>query len=111
MTEIFNLPLSSPVELVQRYGGPLSHAALDTSHSIFRTSGIHGLIGFLVVQRCTVVFGDPVCAPEHKTALADAFATYCADNSWPILYSTATSAMQAYAREQSYVSRWNSPDC
>ena len=88
MTEKFNLPLSSPVELVRRYGGPLSHAALDPSRSIFRAPGIDGLIGFLVLKRCAVVFGDPVCAPEHKIALADAFATYCADHGWSILYST-----------------------
>jgi lysylphosphatidylglycerol synthetase-like protein (DUF2156 family) len=102
MTEIFNLPLPSPVELVRRYGGPVSHAALDPSRSIFRTPGIEGLICFLVVRRCAVVLGDPVCAPEHKISLADAFASYCSNNGWSILYSTVTAAMHAYASERSY---------
>ena len=102
MTEIFNLPLSSPVELVRRHGGPVSHAALDPSHSIFRASDIDGLISFLVVRRCAVVFGDPVCAPAHKTSLADAFAAYCAENGWSILYSTATAEIQTYASERGY---------
>jgi lysylphosphatidylglycerol synthetase-like protein (DUF2156 family) len=102
MTEIFNLPLSSSVELVRRYGGPVSHAALDPSRSIFRAPGIEGLICFLVVRRCAVVLGDPVCAPRHKTSLADAFAAYCSNNGWSILYSTVTAAMHAYARERGY---------
>jgi lysylphosphatidylglycerol synthetase-like protein (DUF2156 family) len=102
MTEIINIPISSAVELVRRYGGPVSHAALNPSLSIFRTSGIDGLIGFQVVQRCAVVQGDPVCAPEHKTSLADAFATYCANNGWTFLYSSVTEDMQAYAKERSY---------
>ena len=89
------------VELVRRHGGPVSHAALDPSRSIFRAPGIDGLIGFLVVRRCAVVLGDPVCAPEHKTSLADAFATYCSNNGWSV-HSTVTAAMHAYAKERGY---------
>lgn len=102
MTEIINIPISSAVELVRRHGGPVSHAALNPSLSIFRTPGIDGLIGFQVVRRCAVVQGDPVCAPEHKTSLADAFATYCANNGWTFLYSAVTADMQAYAKEHGY---------
>ena len=51
MTEIFNMPLSPDVELVRRYGGPVSHAALDPSRCIFRAPGIDGLIGFLPTHR------------------------------------------------------------
>lgn len=90
------------MELVRRYGGPVSHAALDPSFSIFRATAIDGLIGFRVVRRCAVVQGDPVCAPELKTSLADAFATYCADYGWSILYSAVTAAMQTYAKERGY---------
>lgn len=104
MTELFNLPLLSPVELVRRYGGPVSHAALYSSRSIFRAPGIDGLIGFLIVRRCAVVMGDPVCAPEYKASLADAFASYCSNNGWSILYSNVTETMHAYARERGYAS-------
>ncbi|MDD2660389.1 MAG: DUF2156 domain-containing protein [Methylococcales bacterium] len=102
MPEIFDNPHSTAVELVRRHGGPVSHAALDPSQSIFRIPAIDGLIGFLLVRRCAVVIGDPVCAPEHKAPLADAFAAYCADKGWSVLYSTASAAMQIYARERGY---------
>jgi lysylphosphatidylglycerol synthetase-like protein (DUF2156 family) len=76
--------------------------ALDPSFSIFRAPGIDGLIGYRVVRRCVVVQGDPVCAPEHKSSLADAFTTFCADNGWSILYSAVTADMQAYTKECGY---------
>lgn len=104
MTVKPNSPLSSPVELVRRYGGPVSHAALDPARSIFRAPGIDGLISFSVVRRCAVVLGDPVCAPEHKTFLADAFAVYCTNNGWSILYSNVTMAMYIYAKGRGYAS-------
>ena len=102
MTEIFNRPLSPAVELVRRYGGPVSHAVLDPSRSIFRDPDIDGLIGFLPTYRCAVVLGDPVCAPENNAALADAFAAHCANNNRSILYTAATADMQAYARDRGY---------
>jgi lysylphosphatidylglycerol synthetase-like protein (DUF2156 family) len=97
-------PLSPVVELVRRYGGVVSHAAMDPAHSTFRIPDIDGLISYLPVCRCAVVQGDPVCAPEHKAQLADAFAGYCAGKGWSILYVTATAGMQAYASERGYVS-------
>jgi len=96
------MPFSTKEELIRRHGGPVSHAALDPSRSIFRAPDIDGLIGFLPTYRCAVVLGDPICAPENKVALADAFATHCAVNNRSILYVAATSAMQGYARERGY---------
>lgn len=97
-------PLSSPVDLVRQYGGVVSHAALDPSHSTFRLPDVDGLVSYLLVCRCAVVQGDPICAPEHKAQLADAFADYCASKGWSILYVTASASLQAYARERGYVS-------
>ena len=70
MTDIFDIPFSSTVELVDRYGGSVSHAALNPLFSIFRAPAIDGLIGFRVVRGGAVVQGDPVCAPGLKTSLA-----------------------------------------
>ncbi|MGR8941759.1 MAG: phosphatidylglycerol lysyltransferase domain-containing protein, partial [Gammaproteobacteria bacterium] len=95
-------PLSTAVNLVRQYGGPVSHAALDPSRSSFRTPAVDGLVSFLLVCRCAVVLGDPICAPENKTQLADAFADYCAGKGWSILYVAATARLQAYARERGY---------
>jgi lysylphosphatidylglycerol synthetase-like protein (DUF2156 family) len=102
MTEIFNSSLSPVVELVRRYGGPVSHAALDPSRSIFRVPGIDGLIAFLPTYKGAVVLGDPVCAPENKAALADAFAAHCAGNNRSILYTAASATMQTYASYRGY---------
>ena len=94
--------LSTAVDLIRQYGGSVSHAALDPSRSIFRTPAVDGLIGFLLVRRCAVALGDPICAPENKAHLADAFADYCADKGWSILYVAATASLQTYARERGY---------
>ena len=78
-------PISTVVDLIRQYGGVVSHAALDPSRSNFRTPAVDGLISFLLVCRCAVVQGDPICAPENTAYFADAFADYCADNGWTIL--------------------------
>jgi lysylphosphatidylglycerol synthetase-like protein (DUF2156 family) len=97
-------PLSTVVDLVRQHGGVVSHAALDPSHSTFRIPDVDGLISYLPVCRCAVMQGDPICAPENKAQLADAFADYCAGKGWSILYVTATAGLQAYAHERGYVS-------
>ncbi len=102
MKERLKLPHSSEIELVRHYGGPVSHAALDPSCSTFRVPGLEGLIGFRVVGGCAVALGDPICAPEQREQLADAFAAHCASNGWSILYAAATSPWQAHARERGY---------
>ena len=102
MTESYNKQLTADTELVRRYGGPISHAALDPSCQRFRVPNIDGLICFLLTYRSAVVLGDPICAPEHKAALADAFAAHCADHRRSVVYAAVTAAMQTYARERSY---------
>jgi len=97
-------PLLNSVDLVRQYGGPVSHAALDPSRSTFRTPTIDGLIGFLLVRRCAVAFGDPICALEDKPRLIDAFADYCAGKGWSILFVAATANLKDYARERGFAS-------
>ncbi len=102
MTETSSLQLSSAVELVRRHGRSVSHAALDPSFSHFRVPGIDGLIGFRIIQGCAVVYGDPLCEPEKRCYLADAFAAHCEVNGWLVLYVAATAAMRAYASARGY---------
>ncbi|WP_431065227.1 phosphatidylglycerol lysyltransferase domain-containing protein [Methylotuvimicrobium sp.] len=97
-------PLLTTVDLVRQYGGPVSHAALDPLRSTFRTPGIDGLISFLLVRRCAVVFGDPICATEDKPRLTGAFASYCAGKGWSILFVAVTADLQVYARDRGYAS-------
>ena len=78
----------SIIELVRCYGGPVSHAALDPTNSIFQDGDIEGLITYRVIKCCAVVFGDPVCAPEIKVALLDAYTVYCNDNELSTIFAT-----------------------
>lgn len=98
-TYAFDIRPSSHIDLVRRYGGPVSHAALNPSHRIFRTPGIDGLVGFLLAHRCAVVLGDPMCPHEQCDELTAAFAKYCADNNWSIIFAVATKNMRSFVEE------------
>ncbi|MGZ4958988.1 MAG: phosphatidylglycerol lysyltransferase domain-containing protein [Methylomonas sp.] len=95
----FDSRLSSDIDLVRRYGGPVSHAALNPSHRTFRSPGIDGMVGFLLAQGCAVALGDPMCAPEQRDELTAAFAKYCADNKWSVIYAVATSNLRSFVNE------------
>lgn len=95
----FDLRPSSDIDLVRRYGGPVSHAALNPSHRTFRTPGIDGLIGFLLAHRCAVVLGDPMCPSGQRDELTAAFVKYCADNNWSVIYAVATGNMRSFVNE------------
>lgn len=97
-------PLLTTVDLVRQYGGPMSHAALIPSISTFHTPAVDGLISFWLVGRCAVMTGDPICAPENKTGLADAFADHCADKGWSIVCIAATASLQTHAQQRGYTS-------
>lgn len=91
-----------PVDIVRCHGGPVSHAALDPACREFAVPGLTGLIGFVLVRRCAVVYGDPIAAPADQGRLADAFAAHCAAQGWSILYLAASGSMYAYARARGY---------
>jgi lysylphosphatidylglycerol synthetase-like protein (DUF2156 family) len=95
----FNLLPSSDIDLVRRYGGPVSQAALNPSHRTFRTPGIDGLVGFLLAHRCAVVLGDPMCPPGQRDELTAAFVKYCSDNNWSVIYAVATGNMRSFVNE------------
>ena len=95
----FNLLPSSDIDLVRRYGGPVSQAALNPSHRTFRTPGIDGMVGFLLAHRCAVVLGDPMCPPGQRDELTAAFVKYCSDNNWSVIYAVATGNMRSFVNE------------
>jgi len=98
-TNAFDSLPSSDIDLVRRYGGPVSHAALNPSHRTFRTPGIDGLVGFLLAHRCAVVLGDPMCQIEQRDELTAAFVKYCAENNWSVIYAVATGNMRSFVNE------------
>lgn len=97
-------PDASLVDLIRRHGGPVSHAALDATRSIYRAPDIDGVIGYLSMPGCVVVLGDPICAPADKPALADAFAACCADRKQKLIYAAASASLCEYARARQYAS-------
>jgi lysylphosphatidylglycerol synthetase-like protein (DUF2156 family) len=94
--------ISSGIDLIRRYGGPVSHAALHPCYRTFRTPGIDGLVGFLLDHRCAVVVGDPICPPGHRDELAAAFAKYCSGNNWSVIYAVATGNMRSFVNKSGY---------
>lgn len=66
-------PLQAPAELVDlvgRYGGPISLALLDPAYRRFEAPGIDGAICYRLAWGCAVASGDPVCAPDDALPLA-----------------------------------------
>ena len=92
-------PGSEDVAWVRRYGGPVSHSILDASFKTFRVSGIEGFIGFRLHHGCAVAMGDPICHPEYREDLARAFAAYCAEYSWPVIFAVASDAMRPFIEQ------------
>jgi lysylphosphatidylglycerol synthetase-like protein (DUF2156 family) len=77
----------SVVELVRKWGNVNADGILSVSCTIFSVSTIEGLIGYRVESAHAVVFGDPVCAPENKSALALAFQEYCEGQKLGVVYT------------------------
>lgn len=75
---------------VHRWGCAVSESIIDTESQIFRIPSMEGFIGYRTVGSCAVIKGDPVCAPENMSRLAEAFAKYCQENNWHFIYMITT---------------------
>lgn len=61
------------VKLIRKWGGLASDALLEPTSQLFFIPDIEGVIGYKVAWGCVVVLGDPVCNPNDKTLLVEAF--------------------------------------
>ena len=61
------------LQVLRRWGGMTTDALLDPACQIFQLPHIEGFIGFRREGKCSVVLGDPVCAPEHIPELVNSF--------------------------------------
>lgn len=93
-----NNSAETDLKRVRRFGGPISHAALDPERRLFHAEGIDGLLAYGLVGRCAVVMGDPICAAGDKPKLADAFAGHAQENGWSLLYVVASGTMRDHVR-------------
>lgn len=73
-----------------KWGGAVSEAILESSSNYFYLNEIEGFIGYRLLHGCAVVLGDPVCAPEKKTLLAEAFQKFCDENMLTSIYFIAS---------------------
>ena len=58
------------VELVRKWAEVNTDGILEKTTQIFSVPHIDGIIGYRIELKNAVVYGDPVCAPIDKIALA-----------------------------------------
>jgi lysylphosphatidylglycerol synthetase-like protein (DUF2156 family) len=80
------LDRSRVTELVRKWAEVNTDGILDKATQIFSVPHIEGLIGYRVELNNAVVYGDPVCAPTDKLALAKEFEQYCQGRNMQVIY-------------------------
>lgn len=83
--------------LVQRWGCSISEAILESDCNYFSVPEIEGFIGYHLHQGCAIALGDPICPPDQKAALAEAFSKYCQEKGLSIIYFIATESFAKWA--------------
>lgn len=74
------------IELVRKWAEVNTDGILDKATQIFSVPQIEGLIGYRIELRNAVVYGDPICAPTDKRALAQEFEQYCQKRNMRVIY-------------------------
>lgn len=80
----------SIAECITRWGNSASIALMDPACQIFSTDKVPGIIGYKLEAKHVIVFGDPLCAPEHVNTITDAFHDHFQDSVKNIIYVAAT---------------------
>lgn len=74
------------IELVRKWAEVNTDGILDKTTQTFSVPQIEGVIGYRVELSNAVVYGDPVCAPTDKLALAKEFERYCQNRNMRVIY-------------------------
>ncbi len=74
------------VEVVRKWAEVNTDGILDETTLIFSVPHIEGVIGYRIELKNAVVYGDPVCAPRDKVALAQEFEKYCKTRKMKVVY-------------------------
>ncbi|VHO03484.1 phosphatidylglycerol lysyltransferase domain-containing protein [Candidatus Rhabdochlamydia sp. T3358] len=74
------------VELVRKWAEVNTDGILEKTTQIFSVPHIDGIIGYRIELKNAVVYGDPVCAPIDKIALAKEFEKYCQNQNMKVIY-------------------------
>jgi lysylphosphatidylglycerol synthetase-like protein (DUF2156 family) len=78
------------VSLVRRWGGSTADALFDPACKFFSLPHLEGMIGYRNEANCAIVFGDPICAPNHIPLLSQEFHRYCQEQRKKIIYINAS---------------------
>lgn len=78
-------------------GGPSTEALYEPGCHLFTAPGLEGLIGFRVMKGRAVVIGDPVCPPENRAKLTEAFHEHCRHAGMKIIYMLVSESFANWA--------------
>ncbi|KAL4903344.1 hypothetical protein BDW74DRAFT_156209 [Aspergillus multicolor] len=82
--------------LASEYGLPSQMGLLDPSYTIFVSEGGHGGLCFKVLNKVTVVMGDPMCHPSQIPALMGEFKLYRRRKGWRMAVLGAGESLVQY---------------
>lgn len=88
------------VKMLRQWGGPAVDAILDLRTLFFSVPGMPGFIGYRLIGKIAVVFGDPVCPPEAKEELAKAFHLFLEKEGMKAVYLLASSSFAKQAGDK-----------
>jgi lysylphosphatidylglycerol synthetase-like protein (DUF2156 family) len=87
------------VGLVRKWAEVNTDGLLDRATQFFSVPYIEGFIGYRIELRNAIVFGDPVCAPQNKVALATEFDSFCSKQKMQAVYIIVTEEFAMLAAE------------
>lgn len=85
------------INLVRQWGGANSDGILDPGTKIFFSPEIEGLVGYKIESHTAVIYGDPICAPQDKPRLAQAFQEFCKSRKLGVIYTIVTKEFAKWA--------------
>lgn len=85
------------VDSIHRWGCSISEAVLEFPCHYFSIPEVDGFIGYQICHGCAIILGDPVCAPDNKSVLAQAFSRHCEQNQLSFIYFIASESFSKWA--------------
>jgi lysylphosphatidylglycerol synthetase-like protein (DUF2156 family) len=85
-TNTMNAERRCVVEKIRRLGSAASNAVLDPSCNVFSLPEIEGIICYRIEASCAIIYGNPVCRPEDRQKLVQAFHHDCQTKTLNIIY-------------------------
>ena len=95
--EIADTRRENLVKLVRKWADVNTDILLKEDCQVYAIPEIDGFIGYRVMNSNAVVFGDPICSPENKPILAEAFQKDCKAKNLGVVYTIASEVFTNWA--------------